>query len=251
MQESHIRLVLVDDRTLFRASLSRFLAAQPGLEVAGECGAATGALDILNGPVDIVLLDLDLRTGREAGFISAARRAGYTGRFLIVAETADAKEVAAVMKLGASGIFLKSGAPERLVQAIRLVASGAAWVDEKAMQLLVDQLAGRMPLHRNSGDVLTEREERVLLGILGGLTNRKIGDHIGVSEGKVKSVVQQLFVRAGVRTRGQLVRAALEGSLGGARDWAKYEQNAGPASAQSEGVALAASNPLPGRESPD
>jgi DNA-binding NarL/FixJ family response regulator len=218
-QGNHIRVFLVDDQALLRESLSRFLATQPGLEVAGECGTATEALEILNGSsVDIVLLSFDLSTERGDELMSAARSAGYKGRFLIVGELADAKELAAAMKLGASGIFLKSEAPDRLVQAIRLVASGAVWVDQKVIQLLTDQLADRPQLDdRDSRDLLTEREERVLLGILGGLTNRKIGDNSGLTEGTVKAVVQQLFVRAGVRTRSQLVRAALEGTLGTAR----------------------------------
>jgi DNA-binding NarL/FixJ family response regulator len=217
--ENRIRLVLVDDQALFRASLGRFLAAQPGLEVVGECGTDTETLGLLEGSsVDIVLLDMDRRGRPGAEFISAAQRAGYKGRFLVVAEGADPKEVAAAIKLGASGVFLKSEPPDRLVWAIRLVASGAIWIDEKIIQLLVDQSIDRPPADQNSGKILTEREERVLLGILGGLTNRKIGDHIGLSESSVKSVVQQLFVRAGVRTRSQLVRAALEGSLGAARE---------------------------------
>lgn len=53
----------------------------------------------------------------------------------------------------------------------------------------------------------------MLLGILAGLTNRKIGENLGVSASSVKTAVQQLFYRSGVRTRGQLVRVALEGSL--------------------------------------
>jgi DNA-binding NarL/FixJ family response regulator len=227
-QGNQIRLLLVDDQALFRASLSRYLATQPGLEVAGECSTATEALEILNGSsVDIVLLDVDPREGCGDEFISAALAAGYKGHFLMVAGAADAKELAAAIKLGASGIFLKSEAPDRLVQAIRLVASGAVWVDQKAIQLLADQLVGPSQLDaQNSGNVLTEREEKVLLGILGGLTNRKIGDNIGLSEGTVKSVLQQLFLRAGVRTRSQLVRMALEGSLGTVRALAKRAENA-------------------------
>jgi DNA-binding NarL/FixJ family response regulator len=96
--ENQIRLVLVDDQTLFRASLSRLLATQPGLEVTGECGTATEALEILSGSsVDIVLMDLDLRTEPGDELIPAAQRAGYKGRFLIIAETADAKELAAAI----------------------------------------------------------------------------------------------------------------------------------------------------------
>jgi DNA-binding NarL/FixJ family response regulator len=213
-QGNRIRLILIDGQALFRSSLGRFLAAQPGLEVVGECGAAAEALAILDGSsVDIVLLDLDLCKERGDQLISAGRRAGYKGRFLVIAGAVDARDLAGALKLGASGVFLKSEAPDRLVQAIRLVASGALWVDQNVIQMLADQPADRpQPGDRRSGNPLTDREESVLLGILEGLTNRKIGDNIGLSESTVKSVVQQLFVRAGVRTRSQLVRKALEGS---------------------------------------
>jgi DNA-binding NarL/FixJ family response regulator len=219
--QNQIRLVLVDEQVLYRASLGHYLAAQPGLGVAGECGSSSEALEILSGSaVDIVILDLF--AGTETGLISAARDAGYQGRFLIVAETADAREVVTALKLGASGIFLKSESPDRLVQAVRLVASGAGWVDQRIIHILADRPAGQQALGDQSPQaVLTEREQRVLLGILGGLTNRKIGDKLGLTEGAVRSVVQHLYVKVGVRTRAQLVRAALEGSLGAARELAE------------------------------
>jgi two-component system, NarL family, nitrate/nitrite response regulator NarL len=222
-QQQRIRLVLVDGQALFRASLSRFLATQPHLEVVCECGTAAEAQEILpNSSVDVALVDLDLRAEDGEALMSAARRAGYQGRFLMVAGAAGPIELAEAIRLGASGIFLKSEPPERLVQAIRLVASGAVWVDPKAIQLLADQLGERPRIgDGRTADALTEKEERVLLGILGGLTNRKIGDGMGLSESNVKSVVQHLFVRAGVRTRSQLVRMAMEGSLGAASDLAK------------------------------
>lgn len=218
--ENRIRLVLVDDQVLLRASLGRFLATQPGFELTGECGSATEALEILKGSsVDLVLLDLDLLTERGDSFISAARSAGYQGRFLIVAGVADARELSVAIKLVASGVFLKTEALDRLVQAIRLVASGAVWVDQKVIQLLADRLAdGTQSDDRMSRNLVTDKEEKVLLGILGGLTNRKIGENIGLSEGSVKGIVQQLFLKAGVRKRGQLVRVALEGSLCAARE---------------------------------
>ena len=218
--ENRIRLVLVDDQVLLRASLGRFLATQPDLELAGECGSADDALKILQaGPVDLVLSDLCLRTERGEDLISAARSAGYKGRFLMVAGAAEALEVCAAFRRGASGIFLKSESPDRLVQAIRLVGSGAIWIDEKALQLLTDRLLDHLkpnqPAFRN---LLTHREERVMQGIVGGLTNRKIGDDIGASESAVKFVVQQLFRKAHVRKRGQLVGLALAGSLPGSRE---------------------------------
>jgi DNA-binding NarL/FixJ family response regulator len=62
--------------------------------------------------------------------------------------------------------------------------------------------------------LLTEREQQVLRGIFEGLTNKEIGAQLGVTDGAVKATLQQLFQKTGVRTRSQLVRIALEGSLG-------------------------------------
>jgi DNA-binding NarL/FixJ family response regulator len=213
--EIPIRLLLVDDQVLFRASLGRFLATQPGFELAGECGTTAEALEILRrSPVDVVLSDVSLRTENREDIISAARSVGYQGRFLIVAGDADERELSALLKLGASGMFLKSEPLDRLVQAIKLVASGAVWIDQKVIQLLADRLVNRFQMEdRMPRNRLTEREEKVLLGVLGGFTNRKIGENLGLSEGTVKAVVQQLFHKAHVRKRGQLVRVALEGSL--------------------------------------
>jgi DNA-binding NarL/FixJ family response regulator len=207
---------LLDDNGLFRASLGRWLASEPDLEVAGECGTSAQALDILKGTaVDVVLLDFDLGTEHGNDFISAARKAGYQGRFLIVAGSANVRNSAIALNLGASGIFLKSETPARLVQAIRLVGSGGVWLDQKIIQVLAVQLISRYPALEDPspGAPLEERERNVLLGILEGLSNRKIGENMGLSESSVKNVVQHLFARTGVRTRSQLVRIALEGSL--------------------------------------
>jgi DNA-binding NarL/FixJ family response regulator len=218
--ENRIRLVLLDDQALFRASLSRLLVAEFGFEVVGECGNSAEALQILSAsPVDVVLLDFGHATEDGDGFMAAARRNGYQGRFLIVAGAADARSSAIAIQLGASGVFLKSEPPGRLVQAITLVTNGAVWLDQRTIQLLADQSVGRFPRldDQESANLPTDREQKVLLGILAGLTNKKIGENLGLSEGSIKTSVQRLFSRTGVRTRSRLVRAALEGSLGTAK----------------------------------
>ncbi len=215
-----IRLLLLAGQALFRTSLGRFLASEQTLQMVAECGSSGEALESLTAsPVDVVLLDCDDNAETRDDFMSAARRNGYRGHFLAITGTTDLGNAALAIKLGAAGIFLKSDAPERLVQAITLVANGAVWLDQRILRLLADQSGDRFPLsgHRTSGDLLADREQKVLLGILGGLTNRKIAENLGLSEGTIKTSVQQLFLRAGVRRRSQLVRAALEGSLGPAR----------------------------------
>jgi two-component system nitrate/nitrite response regulator NarL len=212
---SRIRLVLLDSRTLFRASLSRLLASQRGLEIVGECGNPAEALAMLHASaVDIVLMDHAHATEGVDGFIAIARRSGYQGRFLTVADSSDAMKSALAIRLGVSGTFLTSEGPERLVRAITLVAHGAIWLDQGVIQLLADQSSYR-PLQMDdwkSRYLLSDRQQKVLLGILEGLTNGKIAGNLGVSERVVKVTVRQLFFKTGVRTRSRLVRAVLEGS---------------------------------------
>ncbi|MDR3699484.1 MAG: response regulator transcription factor [Candidatus Sulfopaludibacter sp.] len=211
---SRIKLALIDDHGLFREGLSRLLGSEPDMEVIGQHAGFAEALQFLSGsPVDIILLELKIRAERSDTFISAAQQAGYRGKFFLVTRAIDAAQSAAALKLGASGIFLKSDSSLRLLCAIRLVASGEIWVDQRVIQLIAD----RYPQHEDQGlDGLTQREQAVLKGLLDGLTNRNIGNKIGVSESSIKATLQQLFEKAGVRTRSQLVRAALEGVLGGA-----------------------------------
>lgn len=213
-EEGTIRVIVLDALGLSRASLARFLAAT-GFEISGECASSGEALDVLkHSTADVILLDCDLSTD-PGDFISSARQAGYQGRFLAIAGAVDARKSAVALKLGASGIFLKSEPPDRLAQAIRVVAAGDVWIDQKVIQRLAGELIDRYR-HPEFEPVrqIDEREQGVLQGILGGRSNRSIGEEMGLSESSVKNIVQRLFHKGGVKTRGQLVRMALEGAFG-------------------------------------
>jgi DNA-binding NarL/FixJ family response regulator len=207
------RLLLVDDHVLFREGLSRLLASEPDFELAGSCGTAAEALAVLkNGPVDIVLLDFDLGEEHASQLISSARRQGFEGKILMVTAGMNANESSIAIQLGASGIFLKQNSPATLSRAIRMVVGGEAWVDEKVMRLLaaaVDESEDQ-----TSARVLTSREQQVLQGVFEGLTNKEIAAQLSVTESAIKATLQQLFQKTRVRTRSQLVRIALEHSLG-------------------------------------
>jgi DNA-binding NarL/FixJ family response regulator len=208
-----IRLLLIDDHILFRDGLSRLLALEPDLEVVAGCGTVAEALETVGRErVDIVLLDYDLGEDHGSHFVSAARRAGYTGKVLMVTAGMSAKESSTALHLGASGIFLKHNSPGTLAKAVRLIMSGEIWVDPKVIQLMADRVDQQED--ERVSPLLTEREQQVLRGIFEGLTNKEIGAQLGVTDGAVKATLQQLFQKTGVRTRSQLVRIALEGSLG-------------------------------------
>ena len=135
MDEVHshprIRLVLLDDNILFRESLARLLVVERDLEVVAQCTIPAESLKVLNpDAVDVLLV----RFAVAKDFISCARRDGYDGKFLVIARDIDVKDTAAVLSRGASGVFLESEGPTRLIQAIRLTASGEVWVGRQVIE---------------------------------------------------------------------------------------------------------------------
>jgi len=198
-----IRILLVHPRALFRASLARLLATERDLVLAGECANASEALENLAvAQPTLILLDFTI----WQDLVPQARAAGYQGKFLAMAEEIDPPHCVRALGQGVSGIVLGGDSPTRLIQAIHVVASGAAWVDQSVIQLLADRYPHHEDLRLGS---LAERERAVLKGILAGLTNRRIADHIGASESTVKATLQHLFDKTGVRTRSQLIRILL------------------------------------------
>jgi DNA-binding NarL/FixJ family response regulator len=206
--EPKIRLLLLHARVLFRMSLAHLLAED--FDLSAECANTHEALEIIARSVagerlpDLILFDF----GVCQELIPAVRAAGYQGKLLAIVDEIDPAACARALGLGLSGVVRVADPPARLVQAIRIVNDGGSWVDQSVIQLL----AGRYPAHEDLRlDALGEREQAVLRGILGGMSNRKIAEQIGVSEGTVKATLQQLFDRTGVRTRSQLVRIMLAG----------------------------------------
>lgn len=203
-------MFLLAEQTLFRASLGRLLALEPDFEVSGESAASREVLESLSGlEVDVVLLEYDPNAGHAQQSLSVARHYGLSGKLCVITASPEPRDWARMLTLGVSGIFMKSDSVDRLIRAIRIIASGEMWIDPAVIRTLADRYPGEV--ERIDANGLSEREQNVLAGIVGGLSNRKIGEGLKVSESSVKAVVQQLFQKTGVRTRSQLVRLAMTG----------------------------------------
>jgi two-component system nitrate/nitrite response regulator NarL len=205
-----IQLLLLDDHTLFRAMLGRLLDTESDFRVVAHCASSEEALEALGGHhLDLVLLDYDLGN-RQNGFqfMRKARDAGYSGRIFIVTAGMNDADYVRALGLGVCGIFLKHSAPELLVEAIHKVMAGETWIDPRCVQGLVKAVENEGRQARKNQ--LSEREREVLKGVFAGSSNKEIATHLNISEASVKSALQQLFVKTGVRTRSQLVRIALE-----------------------------------------
>jgi len=213
-----IRLLIVDDHNLFRESLSRLLQYSGDFEVVGKCGNLHEVLNILSSsPIDVVLLDYDLgaELGKDLLLEIKQRQAGT--KVLVVTAGLSARATLYMLNEGVSGIFLKHKSLDQLISAIHRVAEGELWIDSGMLRTLI---AGRTtPVEEaRQGRMLTPRQSEVMSGVLDGLTNKEIALKLNVSETLVKDTMQKLFRKAGVRTRSQLARVAIEKH---ADDWLK------------------------------
>jgi DNA-binding NarL/FixJ family response regulator len=197
-------VLLVDDHALFRESVSRMLAMDPQLEIE-HCASIASALQLLaQRAFDLVLLDHDLGSERASQFLPAARQSGFEGRVLVVTAWVSGTEARRLLQQGVAGIFLKHAPLEELTAAIHAVLAGGSWIDRS--------LAGEEgPVNGESNAPLfNERQRKVLRFVLEGLSNKEIAWRLQISESYVKAILQSLFQKTGVRTRGQLVRVAFE-----------------------------------------
>ena len=200
----------MDDHSLFRDSLSRLLESEPGLVIAGSCARVSEALEILiKDRIDVVLLDYDLGDEQGTVLLEESARRGLSSRFLMVTAGLGGAGTLRAFQNGSAGVFLKHSSPTQLVEAIRKVAAGEVWLDSRAVQGLVSGATSRAA-ETLPGATLTARERAVVKAVFEGLSNKEIGARLELSESSVKTVLQQLFDKAGVRTRSQLVRIALE-----------------------------------------
>ena len=205
------RLLLLDDHVLFREGLSRLLSEEPDLVVTAQCSSSDEALQSLKDgpPPDLILLDFDLGEHNGFAFLDRARSDGFTGKVLMVTAGMSPSDQVRALGAGASGLFLKHAPPTDLVRAIRSAMRGEALLSPSAIARLIET-ARAEEARRAPSLQLSPRERAVLRGVFSGLANKEIAAQLGISEGYVKAVLQQLFSKTGVRTRAQLVRIALE-----------------------------------------
>ena len=203
-----VRLLLLDDHTLFRESAGRLLAAEPGFEVA-HCGTIGEGLQILErNKIDVVLLDFDLGQSDGRQFLRLAKEQGFRGKALVVTAGVEPEVAAELIRSGISGVFRKHDSAALLTQAIRDVMAGKVWLEQEHLNKVLKPEVGTP--QDNRAKPFTERERQVLSCVFEGLANKEIAARIGVSESSVKATLQQLFSKTGVRTRSQLVRIVLE-----------------------------------------
>ena len=212
-----ISVLLVDDQALVRSGFKLIIDAQDDMEVVGEAADGRAAIDeTARLHPDIVLMDVRMP---EVDGIAATRSIvgeRPEARVLVLTTFDEDRTVYDAMKAGASGFLLKSAPPAQFVEAVRTVAAGEALLAPSVTRRLVEDFVRRPPPGEGSAERLadlTDREREVLTLIGRGRSNAEIAGELYVSGATVKTHVNRILAKLGLRDRVQAVELAYETGL--------------------------------------
>lgn len=220
---ARIRVLLVDDEPIVRAGLAMLVDSEDDLDVVGEAGDGTEAVELVAAlRPDVVVMDVRM-PGVDG--VEATRRlvadafideVGHTATVLILTTFNEDEAVYAALRAGASGVVLKNAAPGNLADGVRAVAAGKAWLDPAVARRLLREFSARPEATLPTPEQLrrlTRREREVLALIAHGLTNTGIAAYLVMSEATVRTHVGRILVKLGLHDRAQAVTAAYQSGL--------------------------------------
>ena len=201
---SLINVVIADGRPIFRDGLRRLLQTEPCLRIVGETGPDVDAAKLVRElQPDILLLDLVPRTTFEA--LQSLATAAESVRTIILAEHVDGADLTRALELGARGVVLRDSAEDVLFKSIYSVLTGQYWIVSESVE---DAPAGLRKLdaelRRRRVFGLTARELQIVRMVVGGCTNKEIGEKLAIGENTVKCHLTHIFNKVGASSRMEL-----------------------------------------------
>lgn len=212
---SKIRLLLVDDHRVVRLGLSALLQSEPDMEVVGEASNGLEAVALVQElKPDVVIMDISMP---EMDGLEATRRIKGTCDCQVLILTVHAQEryLFPVLKAGAAGYVLKSTVDEELIEAIRTVARGGAFLYPSATRMVLEDYLRHMQSgeEQDTYEQLSEREREVLKLIAFGHTASEVADRLVISPKSAETYRTRVMQKLNLHTRSDLVRYALSHGL--------------------------------------
>lgn len=203
-----IRILLVDDHTIFRSGLKRLLSDEADISVEKEASNGAEALTILRQQqFDVVILDINMDGRCGLNVLESIRIDFPKLPVLILSMYPEEQYAVEALKAGANGYASKDIDANDLVDAIRQVAAGKRYLTPHAAQLMLMQInnSDDRPAHQK----LAAREYEIMLMIVNGMSLTEIGEKIFISVKTVSTYRSRILAKLGLTTNAELVRYAL------------------------------------------
>lgn len=203
-----IRLVVVDDHSLFRRGLVSLLSEMEDFDVIGEASNGREALRVIaDTNPDVILLDVNMPTMGGVDTLRALRKAGMETPVLMLTISQQSEDLIRAIQAGASGYLLKNTEPEILRKTIELVHIGeAVLAPEMTEHVFRLMRSGEL----NFNDLLSDRELDVLRLLARGSTTSQVATDLYISENTVKTHIRHIFEKLEVNNRAEAVAKATQ-----------------------------------------
>jgi len=200
-----LRVMLVDDHEIVRDGIRAMLAAQDDIVVTSEAGSVGEAVDEADRTrPDVIVMDVRLSDGSGIEATREIRAKHPQTRVLMLTSFADDEALFASIMAGASGYVLKQVKSGDLLRAIRAVGRGDSLLDPAVTSAVLDRLRkGKHLLRDEKLARLSPQEERILVLVADGRTNKEIGDELGLAEKTVKNYVSSILSKLEVARRAE------------------------------------------------
>lgn len=207
--ETVIRVLIVDDHAMFASSLAAVLGQEPDICVVGTaCDLDSARTRLLEGPVDVLLLDQHLPDGSGVTAIPELKRLSPSTKIVVLTASADDASLVAAAEAGCAGFLEKSRSIEDLVVAVR--AAAEAPLSPELLTRLMDRMHHAQ---HGAGYDLTARELDVLALVAEGLSNGDIGQRLVVSVNTVRNHVANILAKLGAHSKLEALAIAVREDL--------------------------------------
>lgn len=206
------RILIVDDHAIVREGLKQILAEVDDIEVGGEADCSSRALQMARKePWDMVLMDISMpdRSGLETLELLKKEHPGI--KVLMLSMHRETQYAVRALKTGASGYLNKQSAPDQLVDAIRLVASGKKYISAELAQELASEVSGERSGLPHEG--LSNREYQTLCMIASGLPVSAIADKLALSVKTISMYRARLLKKMQLKNNSELTHYAIKQGL--------------------------------------
>ncbi|MDO4895820.1 MAG: two-component system response regulator NarL [Moraxella sp.] len=211
--QSPARLLLVDDHPMLRRGLADLLSLERDVKVVGEASNGQEALEyLMTNNVDLIVLDHNMPILNGIETLKKIRELSIGGKILLFTVSDNSKDVQDALHLGVDGYLLKDMEPEDIISHIRKILRGELVISSSLAPILAHAM--RKPVNNAENFELTDRETQVLKMIAEGMSNKMIGNKLGIAESTVKVHVKHILSKIGLRTRVEAAVWAVNHFLG-------------------------------------
>jgi len=211
--DSPIRVVVIDDHSLFRRGITALLAHEPGIAVVGEAADGfDGIRTVLAQRPDVVLLDLNMPGISGIETLQAILKDAPGTHVVMLTVSEDAEDLFAALRAGALGYLLKNIDSEFLLASIRRAATGDSVISPEMTGRLVRHVVSGVPAASPS-EALSPREREILRCLARGASNKEIARELDVAESTVKIHVQHILRKLELTSRVQAAVWAVENGI--------------------------------------